>query len=281
MPRFRKLLVGAVAAGAALMLAGPALAQPAVTPIGKKQYFAGQVNGNDGSSVLSVVGCPTPVPVSSTAAPANGNGTILPGQTVSAYHFLVPPPVAVGTHLVGYTGAAHKISVDLQVAFIQDPLIYQVHIADLTAYNTTAPIPVGLSVPCSNATFTMVFTPINGGAKAMYSNVNLTLGTPRIVPVGTTVVQPPRGYTLNGSGWAPNSSYTVVECSETSWIAGQNPCLTGNSVTVTTSTAGVFSHAFVPAPCSAALISSCYVGVAMPSGVDTINLVGAAPILVG
>jgi hypothetical protein len=277
MPRLRKLLVGAVAAGAALMLAGPALAQPIQTPIGKKQYFAGQVNGNMGSSVLSVVGCPSPV----SAVAATGNGTILPGQTVSAFHFLVPPPVPVGSDFLGYTGAAHKVSVDLEVAFIQDPLIYEVHIADLTAYNTTVSLPLGLTVPCSNATFTMVFTPVNGGAKAMDSDVKLTLGTPRIVPVGTTVVQPPRGYTLNGSGWAPNTSYTVEECSETSWIVPQDPCIHSNSVMVTTSTAGAFSHAFVPAPCSPALISSCYVGVPMPSGIDTINLVGAAPIMVG
>ncbi len=101
------------------------------------------------------------------------------------------------------------------------------------------------------------------------------------MPVGTTAVQPPRGYTLKGSGWAPNDTYTVVECSETSWIVPEDPCIHSNSVVVTTSTAGTFSHGFVPAPCSAALISSCYVGVAMPSGIDTINLVGAAPILVG
>jgi hypothetical protein len=270
----RRLLVGAVAAGAALMVAGTALAQPLQTPIGKKQYFAGQVNGNFGSSVLSVVGCPVP-----TAATAStGRGTLLPGQTVSALRFVVPPPVAFGSHFLGYTGAAHKISADLDVAFLETPLIQQIHIADLTTYNAPAMFPVGLSVPC-NATFTMVFTPINGGANALDSVVNLTLGDPTIV-VGPTVIQPAPAPVLHGSGFAPNSTYTVAECSKTSWIVPQDPCVNTNSVTVTTSTTGTFTHAITAAPCSPALLATCYVGVPLPFGIDTVQLVGAAPITV-
>ncbi len=211
-------MVGAVAAGAALMVSGPALAQPLQTPIGKKQYFAGQVNGNFGSSVLSAVGCPVPTAATATT----GQGTILPGQTVSALRFVVPPPVPVGSHFLGYTGAAHKISADLDVAFLETPLIQQIHIADLTTYNAPAMFPVGLSVPC-NATFTMVFHPHQRRRQGHADSVvNLTRGDPTIV-VGPTVIQPAPAPVLHGRGFAPNSTYTVAECSKTSWIVPAGP----------------------------------------------------------
>lgn len=283
MSRFRRLLVGAAAAGATLMVAGPAVAQPAASPVGKKQYFAGQVNGNSGQSVLSVTGCsPT------TTSNSDAHGNVLPGQTVSVIRFLVPPPTAVGSHLVGYTGSGHKISADLAVAFKDHPLVLLIHLADLTAYDTPAALPPGLSVPC-DATFTALFSPVNGGAKGTASEVDLTLGHPAIT-IGHTVIMPPPKPTLNGTGFAPNTTYTVAECSQTNWIVPKNPCLKKNTITVTTDPTGAFTHSFRPAPCSNAMLSNatvsnamastCFVGVPLPSGIDTISLVGATPITV-
>ena len=280
MTPFRRLLVAAAAAalttGVAAMVAGPALAQPAQQPIGPKQYFAGQVNGNIGQSVLSVRGCAP----ATTAAAAPGKGNPLPGQTVSVREFVVPPP-SVGPTFLGYTGRAHKVSVDLVVEMVEPPLAYQVHLANLTAYGQTAAIPTTLSIPC-NAVVTAVFNPLNGGAKERVSDVNVTVETPHIVAVAPTPISVSSApiYLLQGTGFVPNTGYTVVECPSTNWIVPQNPCVTSNSVNVTTDDNGAFTHSFVPVPCTVVVPSTCYVGVAIPTGIDTITLVGADKIIV-
>lgn len=281
MTRFRKFLAVAatagLTAGTATLLAGPAQAQPNMPPVQPKQYFAGQVNGNTTSSVLSVLGCPPPA---ATGAPAT-DGHPMPGQTVDAKVFLVPPPVAVGTDSVGFTGRAHKLSVSLVVNKAEPPLAYEVHIADLTTYNTTAAISTFLNIPCTGATYEMVFSPVNGGAKATTSTVSLTLATPRIVTVRPTpVVASGVPIHLRGSGFVPSTTYTVEECSRTGWVVPQNPCLGTNKVRVTTDTTGAFTTAFSPAPCTAVRPSTCYVGVPVPQGVDTVTLAGADTIVV-
>jgi hypothetical protein len=280
MTRFTKFLAvaatAALAAGGAGLLAGPAQAQPNISPVQPKQYFAGQVNGNTASSVLSVLGCPPPA---ATGAPTT-DGHPMPGQTVDAELFLVPPPVAVGTDFLGYTGRAHKLSVSLVVSLAEPPLAYEIHIADLTTYNTTAPIPTTLNIPCAGATYQMVFSPVSGGAKAMTSTVSLSLGIPRIVTVPTPVAAQTQPIELRGTGFVPATTYTVEECSSTGWVVPQNPCVGTNNVQVTTDTTGAFTTLFSPVPCTAILPSTCYVGVPTPQGVDTITLAGADKIIV-
>ncbi len=282
MTPFRKLFAVAatmvIATGGAVLLAGPALAQqPARQPIQRKQYFAGQVNGNTAQSVLSVLGCPAPTTVTPAAGSADGHP--MPGQTVDVIRFVVPPPVAIGSDFLGYTGQAHKVSVDLIVNLTEPPLSYERHIADLTAYDTTAAIPTTVSLPCSGATYSMVFSPVNGGKKAIGSTVSLTLGIPRIVTVPTPAAAATT-ILLRGMGFVPATTYTVAECSETSWVVPQDPCIGTNNVTVTTDTTGAFTHTFAPVPCTVVLPSTCYVGVPLPSGVDTVQLVGADKIIV-
>jgi hypothetical protein len=281
MTSFRKLLCAAAAAvmttGVAAMLAGPAVAQPTVQPVGPKQYFAGQVNGNTGSSVLSVVGCPTPT---ATGAASNADGHPLPGQTVDVIRFVVPPPVAVGSDFLGYTGRAHKISADLEVSLENPPLAYLFHIADLSAYNVSATISPFINLPC-DATYSMLFTPVNGGKNAMTSTVSLTAEAPHIAIIQPTpVTTAVETVGLHGTGFVPSTTYTVAECPQTSWVVPQNPCVNTNDVTVTTDTTGAFTHSFMPVPCTVILPSTCYIGVPLPSGVDTIELVGAAKIIV-
>lgn len=123
MTRLRRLLAATAAAAVTALMSGPALAQtPAAQPIGQDQYFAGEVNGNLGQSVLSVQGC-------SPSAGSGATGQLLPGQTVEVTRFVVPPP-GVGGQIVGYTGAAQEISADLDVSLPNPPLIYRVHIAE-------------------------------------------------------------------------------------------------------------------------------------------------------
>lgn len=270
MTRLRRLLAAAAAAVTALV-SGPALAQtPAAQPVGQNQFFAGEVNGNLGQSVLSVQGC-------SPSSGSGGSGRLMPGQTVDVTRFLVPPP-GVGGHIVGYTGAAHQISADLEVSLLNPPVIYRVHIADLTAYNTKAPLPFMLNVPC-DASVTAVFSPVNGGPSAMNSDVALSLESPAIVP-SQVLVHPGQVITLDGSGFVPNTRYLIEECSKTSWIAPQDPCVDTNAITVTTGVDGEFTHPFVVQACSPALSSDCFIGAPIPSGVDVVELAGAARITV-
>jgi hypothetical protein len=92
---------------------------------------------------------------------------------------------------------------------------------------------------------------------------------------------------LTGTGFRPNATLTVMECSRTGWIVPQEPCATKNAVTVTTSSVGTF-HASMTAlvcpkvmqPAGSGFQETCYVGVPHPRGIDTIVLVGAAKIIV-
>ncbi|HWD09072.1 MAG TPA: hypothetical protein VHA57_08260 [Actinomycetota bacterium] len=283
MKPFKKILVAAataaLTAGAAALLAVPANAQPAQILIGPKQYFAGQVNGNIGTSVLSALGCPTATPLPLSGAATTAQGHPMPDQTVSAEFFPVPPPVPVGSTFLGYTGRASKVKVTLVTNLAEPPLSYLTPIATLTTYNTPAPIPVTLNLPC-NATYQMLFTPVNGGRKAMTSVVNLTLESPQITTIPTPVTTAAPIIDLHGSGFVPATNYAIEECSQTNWIVPQDPCVQTNTIMVTTDTTGSFTHVFDPVPCTAILPSTCYVGAPTPQGIDTITLAGADKIIV-
>ena len=54
---------------------------------------------------------------------------------------------------------------------------------------------------------------------------------------------------LKGSGFPKNASVTLRECASSSWIAPQQPCLEGHSVTVETGRSGHFSTSFKVGVC--------------------------------
>jgi hypothetical protein len=92
---------------------------------------------------------------------------------------------------------------------------------------------------------------------------------------------------LTGTGFPPDTTITIEDCGQTAWIAVQNPCTTGNTITVLTDPAGGFVSGFKAELCPRTHIGPgpvnravCYIGEPKPSGVDTINLVGAAKIIV-
>jgi hypothetical protein len=90
---------------------------------------------------------------------------------------------------------------------------------------------------------------------------------------------------LRGTGFAPRSTLVLTECSQTNWVVPQNPCLQDNRVTVTTNRSGGFRTSMKAGVCPAVsppqrTERTCYIGVARPSGIDTIRLVGAARIVV-
>lgn len=275
----RQLLVVAatlaIVAASAGTLAAPAAAQASPPPIQPNQYFAGEVNGNIASSVLSVLGCPPP----GTPTSNPPTGYPMPGQSVSARWFPVPPPVAFGSHWLGYTGQAHKIRVDLVTSLANPPLVSVTPITTLVGYGVPVPISRFLSLPC-NATYRMVFTPLDGGRSAVRSRVDLTLASPTITIVPTPLATPAPLVFLRGSGFVPSTGYAITECRTTSWFVPQDPCLGANRVNVTTDASGSFTRLFDPAPCTRADPAICWIGAPVPTGVDVIELSGAVRIAI-
>ena len=91
---------------------------------------------------------------------------------------------------------------------------------------------------------------------------------------------------LRGSGFPPDTRITLAECSATAWVVPFSPCLTSNTVTVRTDSAGSFRTHMTARICPAVSPGvtptqrTCYIGEPVPQGVDTISLVGAAKIVV-
>ena len=91
---------------------------------------------------------------------------------------------------------------------------------------------------------------------------------------------------LVGKNFAPSTTYTVKECGSKNWIVPQNPCDSTNSIVVTTNRHGQFKSSFTAQTCpsggdsSPGFAQKCFIGIPTPSGVDTMNLVGAVRITV-
>lgn len=89
---------------------------------------------------------------------------------------------------------------------------------------------------------------------------------------------------LRGRGFPKNTSVTLRECASTSWSVPQEPCIEGLAVTVKTNGSGHFATHFKVGVCegesSGPTQRTCYIGEPRPSGVDTMELVGAATVQV-
>lgn len=91
---------------------------------------------------------------------------------------------------------------------------------------------------------------------------------------------------LTGTGFTPNTSLKVAECSRTSWLLPKQPCATSNKVTVTTNASGGFKATMKAVVCpkiktadTRGFMETCYVGVPRISK-DSVALIGAAKIIV-
>jgi hypothetical protein len=90
---------------------------------------------------------------------------------------------------------------------------------------------------------------------------------------------------LTGSGFPKASEVALEECSSADWIAPQDPCIASTALEVKTNRAGRFSTPFKAAVCEGTSTvppteRTCYLGEPAPSGIDTIELRGAAKVLV-
>jgi hypothetical protein len=90
---------------------------------------------------------------------------------------------------------------------------------------------------------------------------------------------------VKGAGFARKASITLRECSRTFWIVPEQPCNTGNEVTVQTNAHGGFTTSIKAEVCpegeagKAITERKCYIGVAK-FGEDTVELSPSAKLIV-
>ena len=91
---------------------------------------------------------------------------------------------------------------------------------------------------------------------------------------------------LAGTGFTPNTTLVLRECSRTSWLLPKQPCATTNKVTVTTSASGGFKATMKAVVCpkikttdARGFMETCFVGVPRVSK-GSVTLIGAAKIIV-
>lgn len=158
MHRLRTLVLGAVAAATVALAPSAAHADgvnPPFVPVGANQFFAGIVNGDEGTATIKVV-CPVPVTPEATGHPEAG-------QIVAARQILPPVPV----NMFGYTGTeATGIAVGFGATSVTAPLI-------LHYYGIGLEIPQSLNLPCTG-TGVVTFTPVPGSNTARPATVTVT-----------------------------------------------------------------------------------------------------------
>jgi len=122
------------------------------------------------------------------------------------------------------------------------------------------------------------------------AGLGLVLATATTVPTGAASVLPPSitarpdnvmvntGTTLTGRNLTPRTTLRIIECSQTGWVVLQNPCSSGNGITVTTNAKGRFRAQMKVEACPGGVTSVgtgvsklCYIGV-QRLGIDTIAL---------
>jgi hypothetical protein len=110
-----------------------------------------------------------------------------------------------------------------------------------------------------------------------------------ISPLSATITLKPNNVMVNtyttvtGHHFLPHQTVSLRECSQTSWIAPQNPCDTNNGRTVTANSFGTFVTRMKVEACprlAAGISEQCYIGVPKPTGIDTIELTPNAGIVV-
>jgi Neocarzinostatin family len=135
---------------------------------------------------------------------------------------------------------------------------------------------------------------VGGAAAAMLATPTVAMATPAsaVSPRPPKIKAHPDNSmvntftTLTGSGFSPNATLRLTECSTTNWAVGaQSPCNANNTVTLTTGATGEFTTKFQADVCPngkrvGPTAVRCYIGVPKPSGIDTMTLEAAAKITV-
>jgi hypothetical protein len=93
--------------------------------------------------------------------------------------------------------------------------------------------------------------------------------------------------TLTGANFPANTTITLKDCAQKTWIVPQEPCAPEDEVTLTTNALGRFKTPFKVGLCPApppkeppVTRRTCFIGAPHPFGVDEVELVGAAKVIV-
>jgi hypothetical protein len=137
--------------------------------------------------------------------------------------------------------------------------------------------------------FLFATTVLSAGVAALVgstgSNAFAATPAPRVTvtPASVMVNTPMK---VSGRHFPANSTLTIEECSAPFWIVPKNPCATTNVIHVRTNAKGAFSHKMTAVVCPGGVTGqpgfaeTCYVGEPVPTGIDTVSLLGAAKITV-
>jgi len=123
-------------------------------------------------------------------------------------------------------------------------------------------------------------------AGPLSSEAGATSASPPHIVVKPDNVMVNTNVTLTGTSFPAQTKISVAECSKTFWIAPQNPCDSNNTISVVTDGHGRFTRQFRAELCPRVKAvppvteEHCYIGEPKPMGVDTITLIGAAPVTV-
>jgi hypothetical protein len=128
--------------------------------------------------------------------------------------------------------------------------------------------------------FTVIVAGVVGAPAAQGASGPKIKAMPKSVMVNQSTI-------LTGRGFPANSTILLRECSATSWIVPQEPCLSPGEE-VTTNAAGAFKSSFTVGLCPAPPLPpgkpvtrrKCFIGEPKPFGEDQVELVGAAKIIV-
>ncbi len=167
---FRRAASRVAIASAVMLVAGGALAAPAMADagrVGAKQYYHGEVFGLASSTAPDVIRV-------ACAGPAT-TGHPVAGQFVAAHQFFPPTTTTYG--YTGNFGTEIDVSLTWSVGTIT---VATPTFATLTYYDTRAEIPTSLTVPCSG-TGVVAFTPRpDTDGSGIASDVTVTFESPGV-----------------------------------------------------------------------------------------------------
>jgi hypothetical protein len=144
----------------------------------------------------------------------------------------------------------------------------------------------------SGPSLRIAVTTLTGGVVGVFllaspgAAIPTAVGSPHIASHPNTVMAK-ASIKLIGTHFKPLSTFTIRECSQSTWVVTQDVCVIKNSIVVKTNANGKFTGSFTAYRCPAVRRTpptghsqTCYIGDPTPEGIDVITLLGAATIMV-
>jgi hypothetical protein len=144
----------------------------------------------------------------------------------------------------------------------------------------------------SGPSLRIAVTTLTGGVVGVFllaspgAAIPTAVGSPHIA-AHPNMVMAKGSIKLVGTHFKPLSTFTIRECSESTWVVTQDVCVIKNSNVVTTNANGKFTASIAAYRCPVVRRTpptgpsqTCYIGEPTVQGVDVVSLLGAASITV-